>query len=540
MNKVTYPPLLRGCNTTMNVLTLNEYEANVIKNCHIDDRGVAFTRLGSRLLNTTALDGAVTSIYNFNRPYGSTTVNTVLVTAGDILYKLNDTTDTFDYVHPLNTTARPSWETFQDSSGTAYAILANGHDFIKYDGTTVTGVDTTGDYPWAQNPRYLKAYGDRLLASGCDSDPSTVWVSDTLDCTEWKPSGSALYWTARGQKGDRVTGLGGVYNFGVIFKQFSTDIITEGDPGSTTAEQITVSSEYGTTSHWSILNIGNILYFCDESHIYKGILRNAIENGLEVKPIDNNIYDIYRTVENHSDIVSAYDAEHQEIQFGIRTKYSITSDKSVVYNIGLSEAKGELGAYDVWSGWFEGTGYEPYTLSAVYTSDSGTKIYRGDSLGYVYVMEESFQKKDQKRVAGVTTDYDVPVKITPAPFKPYGITVRKMARMFMPYVSQYTDASIKIQWIVDGSYVLPSTDKYLVLYNRVPYWRASTKTYQKQVWSNTVYTDNAVMPRPIGIHEPFQYIMFNIICDGTNDKDFITYNGSELLYQVHQPSRIKG
>lgn len=538
------PALLRGCNTTFDVLTVSQYEANAIKNYHISERGVAFTRLGSRLLNTSKLDGAVTSVYDYRRPYGTSTERILLVTAGSILYKWNTTTETFDYLHPLNSRNRPSWETFTDDSGNSCAIMCNGYDFIKYDGSSVTAVASS--YPWSTPPKYIKAYDDRLLATGCDSDPYKVFISDIDDCTDWFPdittpsTPAPVYWTLKGAKGDRITGLGTVYNFGVIFQQFSTGIITEADPDSSTSQQITVSSKYGTTSHWSVLTVGNTLYFCDESHIYKGILRQALENGLEVVPIDDNIQDIYKDVDNNSDIVGVYDAEHQEIQWGVRTKYSSTNDKTLVYNIGLSEAKGELGQTDVWSGWFEGEGYEPYTLASVLTSTGEYKIYRGDSLGYVYVMEETGQIKDEKYVGGQTTDYDIPTKITTAPFMPFGISEKKRARMFTPYLSQFTDGSVKIQWIVDGSYVLPSTDKYMYLRNRVPYFRASTSTQFKQLWGNTVFTDNAIMPRPMGIHEPFNYIQFNIICDGTNNKDFTTYSGCELLYQLHRPTHVKG
>jgi len=48
----------------------------------------------------------------------------------------------------------------------------------------------------------------------------------------------------------------------------------------------------------------------------------------------------------------------------------------------------------VWSGWFHGEAYEPYTLSVVLADDGESVIYRGDERGYVYVMDEKKQWKD--------------------------------------------------------------------------------------------------------------------------------------------------
>ncbi len=540
LRRAVQPAVYGGCNNSTDILSLTDYQCNVIRNCHINEHGLVFTRKGSNILNTTSLGSAVTSIYDFRKPDGSSTASYLLVTAGEALYKWNSTTSTFTLVTALSSSDRPSWVTFTDGSNLSYAIMCNGTDFIKYDGTSVTNCDPAEDYPWTSNPRYIIEYDDRLLVSGCDSDPYKVFVSGLQDCTEWKPGtgGAAVYWTIKGSKGERVTGLGVVYDYAVLFQRNATNIITEADPESTSSQQITVSTRYGTTSHWSIQGINNMLYFCDEAHVYKGALRQAIENGLDVVVIDRNIQEKYATVTNHSDIVSVYDPEHEEIQWGVKTGFNVKNDTALVYNIGLSQDDNPAQQTNVWSGWFDGDGYEPYTLASVIQSDGSTKVYRGDETGYVYVMEEDFKYKDDTTDGATTTQNPIPVEIRTKGMIPYGLGTRKRARMFVPYISQRHNGSVYVQWVVDRCYA-NATPRQMQLYNRIPYWRATTNTTNKQLWNKTIWADNAIMPKSIVLQQPFSYIQFVMTCAGTNATDEITYSGCEFLYQLHSTSIVK-
>ena len=547
--KAVFKPLLMGVNDNTNILSIRDDQANRVQNFHIDENGVAYSRGGSNVQNTTALSGAITSIYDFRRPSGSGTASILLVTAGTWLYKWNTSTLVFDAIQELSTSTRPTWATFQDSNAVSYAILANGTDFIKYNGSAVTNVSAAA-YPWTDNPRYIMAYDDRMLASGCDSDPYKVFVSDTLDCTDWLPGAgaTAVYWTVKGQKGDRVLGLGTIYNFALFFQQFGVTLINEADPDSTTSVQRQVSSQYGTTSHWSIVTIGDYIYFAGQNHIYIGMLREAIEEGLVVREIDDNIHNLYKEVNNATDIVSVYDPVHNEILWGIETRAYGKNNYSIVYNLKRSSPADKI---HVWSGWFSGTGYEPYTLGSVKTSTGDIYVYRGDESGYVYIMEESTQYKDETVAATVITEKNIPYEITTAAVMPYGLGITKRARQFYPYLSQRYDASTKLQWIVDSRFIGPDTDQYVTgpepgdeqyvtLYNRVPFWSAGTQTKTSQTWGSTLYGQNAVMPRPVSINEGFQYIQFKIINVGSNAKEHLTYGGGELWYQVHRLRRTAG
>ena len=536
VRKAVMKPLLMGVNYNPSVLSIRDDQAYKVQNCHIDENGVAYSRLGSRVLNTSQLSSKITWIYDFRRPSGSGTVSILLVTAGKWLYKWNTTTLVFDAIQELSSNDRPVWATFQDSNAVSYAFLANGTDFYKYDGTSVTAVTfVTG----VDNPRCIMAYDDRLLATGCDSDPYKIFVSAALDGTDWEygTPAAAVYWTVKGQKGDRVTGLGTMYNFALFFQQFGTTLVTEANPDSVTATQIQVSSQYGTTSHWSIQTVGNYIYFAGQNHIYMGMLREAVEEGFVVREIDDAIHHLYKDVTNATDIVSVYDPVHNEIQWGIKTRTFGYNNYSIVYNLKRSSPPDNI---YVWSGWFNGDGYEPYTFGSVKTSTGEIFVYRGDETGYVYIMEESYQYKDEIVLSGVTTDKDIPYEIITAPIMPYGLGVTKRARQFYPYLSQRYDGSTKIQWIIDSRFIGPDTDHYITLYNRVPFTRSSTTTKMKQLWGNTVWGQDTVMPRPVSVNEGFQYIQFKIVNDGENDMERLTYGGGELWYQIHKLRRVSG
>jgi hypothetical protein len=515
-------PLTGGMNYSTDIFSILVNQAQVIRNCHIDPNGRARTRKGSRKLNTTALSGKVTSIYDYKRPEGSGSSSILLVTAGTVLYKWDTETTEFVKITDLSTTDRPTWATFV-TGGVSYAFMANGSDFFKYDGRVLSAVSTT--YPWTSAPRYIIEYDDRLLAAGCDSDPYKVWVSGILDGEDWfsGTSTTSVSWSMKSSTGNRVTGLGLVYNYCAIFQERGVTIITESDPVSDTSQQIMVSTTDGTTSHWSIQTINNEIYFANSSRICKGQLRDAVENGLVVVPIDDNVYQKYSNISNPEDIVSAYDYANSEIQWGLNLKPYGVHQTTFVFNLGLSGKLSE--SPYVWSGIFDGSSYEPYTL-AVVNVDGKPLVYRGDTSGYVYVMDESTQYKDN--TTAIVTE------IVSSVLNPYGNFMVKRARMFSPYLYQKYDSSSYIQYIVDGAFLLPSTGQYIVLQNNVPFWRAATNTVQTQTWNSTIWNDAPVVVTSVNLDSPFHYVQFILKNDGANDRDEMSFAGAELFYQVHQ------
>ena len=543
------PPCYHGVNYSLdtNAVTSNMvYEA---KNMHLDKNGMFRTRRGSDVRNTTALNGAVTGIYDFRRPDGTGTTSLTMIKAGTYLYKYDGTT--FTALNDLSVTGRPSWATFQNSSDVSYVFMADGTNFIKFDGTTVSTVTfVTG----IGKPRYLCVYGDRLLAAGCDSDPYKVFVSAALDGTNWTVS---KYWTMKNEKGDRITGLGTVYNYALIFQKFMTTLITEGNPDATGAVQIAISNKYGTSSHWSIQNVNNKVYFADVNHIYKGELREVVEDGLIVTPIDQNIERKYQTVHNHSDIVSVYDPIHDEIQWGVRTGSKAYNDTALVYNIGRSQPAGELGQMDVWSGWFTGTSlstskssYQPYTLALILTSETlnddagvpytkqSSRVYRGDENGFVYEMEDDTQYKDETITAGVPVNNNIKSEIWTSAISLNGIAFTKRAREFLPVFYQSYDGATTLEWLIDGRRRLPATPRTIRYRNIIPYWTDGTEAEFLQAWGTTVWNAMPILPKGISINAAFNYIQLILTNAGANTNDEMAYSGGELTYQYHGITRV--
>lgn len=544
--------LTGGVNVSDDVLAIAPDEAQIILNMHVDESGIATTRHGSRLLNSTALDGAVTGIYDFRRPDGTGTTVILLVKAGTLLYTVNTTTGVATQIADMSVSTRPTFATFQDGSAIVYAFIADGTNFIKYDGTTVT--NATANAPWASGaPRYIQVYDDRLMASGCDTDPYKIFLSAALDGTNFKPAAgpAALYWTLKSPTGDRISAISTVYDFGVIQTRNQTDIITEGDPSSTTSKQMTVSTRRGTTSHWSVQSIGNKLYFADNNHIYMGELREAVENGLNVTHIDNNIEALYQQVTNPEDIVSAYDETNKEIQWGIKTGSSSDSNVTIVYNLGLSGLT-QNGMRHVWSGYFENTNYVPYTLASVILETAALRldgasytdrkplVFRGDEDGYVYVMDEAAQYKDE---VGGGADADVVAEIHTALLAPYGtLRTKRLRDIALNLYSNYDD-STTIQIIVDNRKILPVdaegvyTSKSVDYYNVVPYWREGGDNENKQAWNTTLWMNKPMLAKPIAFNFPFQYFQIIIKNLGANAEDEMSYSGAEYTYQVYGTRR---
>lgn len=543
LRQARLPGLTGGVNYTEDVFSIAANQAYLVRNCHLLPGGVATTRNGSRILNAAApLGGPVTSLYQFSYPDGSGMLSTVLVTAGSTLYRWDEDTETFVFLANLSGTDRPCWATFTNGSNISHAFMCNGVDFIKYNGRTVSRVSPLdSDYPWLRcAPRYLVEYDDRLMAAGCDSDPYKVFVSEALDGTNWLPGqgGTAQYWTAKGAKGDRVRGLATVYDYGVIVQERSVSIITEADPDSSTSQQILVNSEHGATSHWSVLSVGSMLYMADSNGIYRGVLRQAVENGLVFTDISDNVAQKYRAMRNYEDAVAVYDSQASEIWFCAANQTFNTKDTALVYSTRLSSGSGE--ERHVWSGWFDGSHFRPHSVAEVIMPDGARRIWSGDTAGYVSIHGEEHVHKDQYAAAGVAASADITSEIVLPPMAPGGLAIAKMARQFTPTLAQRYNASTQVQYIIDGTYTEPTVSQYSTASGRIPDWRASTTTTEFQTWNSIVWADNPYIPVPLALFEPFKYVQFRLLNAGSNARDSISYSGAELLYQVHGVRHTQG
>ena len=531
-----------GVNNSNDLFSVRPNQVYRAKNCHLDESGMLYTRGGCRTLNSTALDGAVTSVYDFWQPDGSSQRQTTLVTAGTKLYKWNRDNDTFEAIRELSTSDRPVWASFYEGNKLTNAYMCNGIDFFRYDGTNITNITFVSGY---DAPRYILVYDDRMLAAGMDDHPYDVQVCNELDATDWTYGDPdvANEWSVNSTTGNRITGLALAYNFALFFQRDSVNIITGADVTSSSTEQITVSRSYGSTSHWSIQSVGNSVYFADENHLYRGVLRQAIENGLEVLPIDRNIRRKYKTVDEHSDIVSVYDKNTDEIYWGVRCNVGTIKDTALVYSVEHSGQKVDIGWIDVWAGWWDnGVSYEPHTYGVVLNSGNVPEVWRGDSSGYVYIHEETTTEGRYKQFKdfSAASSADIPTEIVTGAMQPSGITVTKKLQLFTPIISQYVNGSTYIQWLMDGSRIMPRTQRNLTLQSDIPFWNDTTNDQTTTLWGKTIWAHNEYIARPIGAQEPFRYLQIIVKNDGANAKDSVRYGGGEIAYYILTTIRSQG
>ncbi|KKM19549.1 hypothetical protein LCGC14_1654540 [marine sediment metagenome] len=524
------PPLFGGCRFSTKLDSIRSDEAFIVKNCHIDSRGVAFTRGGSRAISLEQLDGEITSIYEFTKPVAGGGLQTeTLVTAGYKWYKWDKEpsgADNFDVIGAFNTTDKPSLVTFVDGSGVTICILANGTDFYKYlgDGVNVTDLlDSPGDFQSTSLPRYLEVYENRLAASGCDDNPTNVYMSDLLDPTTW---GAAKFFAVDANRDrSRITGLSVVWSFLVAMKNHATYIMTEGDPESSTVQQIPVSFTYGTQSHWSIVVWGNKLFFGDENGFYVGVLRQAVDNGLEVTRISDNIDDKFGEVRKYNQIQGVYVPDTNEIWWSVYPQHSDRYSTILVLNLHLSNFDNPDRRF-VWSGWFEIEGSDAICLGKTVDSNGHVKIWRGDRNGYVYVMEEPAQFKDEDENG---SDEDVESKIVLAPFfGPSFIDVKRF-RSFAPRLFQNTNSSTLVSWVVDQLY--KEDGATIKLEGNIPYFTDGSDSKEPQLWGSTVFATFPMLPFVIDIERVGRFIIFVISNDGSNASDRIAYSGATVTYQ---------
>ncbi len=531
-----------GVNNSNDLFSVRPNQVYRAKNCHLDESGMLYTRGGCRTLNSTALDGAVTSIYDYFRPDGSGQIQFTLVTAGSKLYKWRRDNDTFEELKELSSSDRPTWASFYEGNKRTHAYMCNGTDFFRFDGNVFTDITFVTNY---DAPRYILVYDDRMLAAGMDNQPYDVQVSNELDGTDWTYGDPdvANEWSVNSTTGNRITGLALAYNFALFFQRDAVNLITGADVTSSSTEQITVSRSYGSTSHWSIQSVGNTVYFADENHLYRGILRQAVENGLEVLPIDRNIRRKYKTVDEHADIVSVYDKNTDEVYWGVNCNVGNLKDTALVYSIEHSGNKVDIGWIDVWAGWWDnGASYEPHTLATVLNSNNRSEVWRGDKAGYVYIHEETNSEGTYKQFKdfAAATSADIPTEIVTGAIMPSGISVIKMLMIYTPLVSQFTNDSTYVEWLIDGSYIKPDTQRNLTLKSNIPFFNDTSKSSTTGVRGGGILAHNEYVVRPVGVKEPFRYLQIKIKNDGTNPRDSVRYAGGEINYQIRTIIRQQG
>lgn len=523
-----------GVNDTFDILSVGRDQLWRMVNYDLDLDGRALSRLGCELINTTALNGEVTSIEEF-RYYDTATASfkgELLVSAGLRWYYL-DSSDVFQEIATLTSSEKPSVVTFADGDGNAIAILTNGTEIIKYTGGGTTATALTADvaFPWTSVPRYLFVWNNRLCAAGDDTRPTIVDFSERLDPDDWDLNNDYLNFGPMG--GNFVKGLGQVERFLAVVKEKSIYIVTNDDFDGTTQEVIRVSDQYGTTSHWSIQTIGSTIHFLDSKHAYRGILRQAVVNGLDVDIISNNIRTVYGKVQAFDKIDSVYDPKTQQIYWGVQTQGHDYPDKTLVYSKYHSIEDGPEPRY-VWCGYRNNTEdgvHQPTSYGKARLTTDVDVVYRGDSNGYV--VKEGIGFKDQISVLGVATDKDIASDLVTGAIYPGGLGSFKIFKSAQVVLWQNHESSAQIYWVIDAKAINgPFTLSYE---GDRPYWNEDGGI--PPAWSSTIWMEQPTFVRHISINAKGNYLFFQLTCDGSRVYDRIGFNGLSLVYRLKSPRR---
>jgi hypothetical protein len=520
------PPPYEGLDYSDFSVDASQTKVIQMENMHLDSSGTAYSRLGTKIVNSSALDDEITNIFQYNRPFGSTLVRTILVATKSSWYKYNND-GTFTKIATLSSTDRPSVVSFLDGSGNTIAILANGSDFLKYDGSadTVSNLVSLGAFSGTSFPRYLTVYDNRLMAAGCDNEPTRVFASNLLDPTAW--DANDFFKIDHDSDSERITGLATVWSFLIITKLRSINLVTEGDPTSTTVKSFAVARGFGAISHWAIQTVGNDLYFLNRDSFYVGRLREAVDNGMEVLDIGSFVNRKFADLEDFSDVTSVYDPEHKEIIWGFKQTSEAFANFAIVLSTELT-GMGQNGYRPVWSGFFKSDGLKTYTLGRIYDSTSGQEqIWSGSENGYIsFWYQDNYRQDQMSDGAGGTIDKNITFLITTGIYYPYGLSRKKRFCNIFPSIYQRYDGSISLTYTVN--YIEAFEYDNVDYSGDIPYWN-STGTDPE--WDSTTWAQNPMIPKKITLNVTGNLISFRISSTSENNNE-IAYRGFEIYYQV--------
>ena len=254
-----------GLNNTDEPDQISENEASTLQNAYIGKKGQLTKRSGALLVGDDTGATAITGKIGWIEDDGT---KWLIRTSGTEIQYLNSTTwDAFD-------------DGFTDDLATEFVIannklyIFNGTDDIhSWDGADVnlnSGVtDMGGSIPSAKFGVFWKNYmfitGSTALSG--TSYPSRVYFSNLNDPDTFTTGTD--YFDVNKSDGQDITGIKPLGELLVIFKRRSYYILSGSSPGdwriSTSVNNVqSVDSSVGCTSHRSIVQVGNDLWFMSD------------------------------------------------------------------------------------------------------------------------------------------------------------------------------------------------------------------------------------------------------------------------------------
>lgn len=491
-------------------------------NFYITPDGLLETRGGSQLLTdtATAVVGDLPEQHLFMRRAASGALTiTHMLKSGTVLYEYNTTTGVFDSVKTGLSSNRASMVNFISAAGAEVMLLADGENFIMYDGTTVTDIAakfTAG--PATDKPRYLFVKWNVVFAAGDDSNPDVVfWCDPGSPNTDWPASGFLILDGGV----DKIMGLGEIYDYVFVGALNSSHIIT-GRTAATFAP-IKVNSGVGTTSHWSIVSKDSFVYWGNASGFYVGKLRAAEDDGMDVNYIAQGMQNTFLGIEDAAwdNIQGAYHERLKLIFWTIKTNGADTPDQLFVYSTARSHP--ELPAPEfgqdlrfVWAGYYSGLDFS--CVKVIEDSNGKEELYVATSAGKVYKMHTGYK---DLRAVDVATGTDIAYEIRSRE-ETYGGLVRVME--FLPTFYQRHNGGFNVQFLLDRSELFPTTAITLTFKGDVPFWGGGT-------WGGTVWTTKPILAARVVLKKKAYSVIVIIKSDGSNAQEEGTWIGHDLKHQ---------
>ena len=210
-------------------------------------------------------------------------------------------------------------------------ITASDIDDYKQDGS----LDTTRIAPLSlttalPNFRYMAFQADVLFMAGADSEPTRVYYS--LPGQPWSATG--FIETGSGFDTDRVTGLAAFQGIVVIFKERSIWLLSGNSEESFYLRKVV--PDIGCKSHFSVVNVNDLLYFLAEDGFctFDGATAKPI-SGSKPDPIRADV--ARRNMSRDKYVVGCKDRLQGAIWWFWTSENSVENDKVYVYFIDESK-----------------------------------------------------------------------------------------------------------------------------------------------------------------------------------------------------------
>lgn len=295
-----------------------------------------------------------------------------------------------------------------EADGTTYNLLttiSNNTATTYADNVPDSGLgaemDEDNDYTDIRNCKFSINHKGRMWYAGDSSNPSRLYYSKSLH-PESNPS--TYYWDIADGDGDEITGL--AVNLGalVIFKKYSTWVITGDTPTGTSADMVleNLNPKIGCVSADTIDNAGNDLLFLSPSNGVQRLHRVILASS-ETMDSEALSDKISNTIDNlNKDYLYICHAQTYDNKYFLFVPYTTSTDCDICLVLDLDDMR------PAEEGTIRWTIYDAQDLtnSWLYRNASGEQLHAGsNTTGNIFKLEDGTSDDGALIEAYATTGY---------------------------------------------------------------------------------------------------------------------------------------